>query len=456
MRNWHCACAPGLLGPPQPVMPLVLQRAVETSARSAPLSWSISGCSTSCTAVISWASEPSTTPSSSSSSSQMFPTAILNAVGDQRWPDLSWSVSCVAGILSARLSWSTISSPVPSSSPVSDSGYESASSPPPNSPPLRQTSLSFSEAVSSTPNHPKRRTSSVASQTNSKPVQPPVVNRLSFGTQTDLAANSVSCQTTPSSAADAACQHEIIPSGVQLVEPQSPEPDIINQTQSKGNQTPPESTPATTTCSSSFQTELPTCKLCGMMVEPLLDIQHLMHCSDHPSNAKLIETFLTKWESSCCLPKHALGQFLDLVAIFANDSHDPPTSLLDLCGPVLDLEEAISPQNNKQLASDFHRDLSDLLTEIVVAGTEDLVANPDNCDASAILLFETSYPESELNSEADDSEFASVDRNSSKPQNPSDNETYFNDDDDELIAQCYEQYDSSCIDNESDYDVDDY
>ena len=135
MRNWHCACAPGLLGPPQPVMPLVLQRAVETSARSAPLSWSISGCSTSCTAVISWASEPSTTPSSSSSSSQMFPTAILNAVGDQRAPDLSWSVSCVAGVLSARLSWSTSppaesapSSPLPSP-PPSDDGYFSASPP---------------------------------------------------------------------------------------------------------------------------------------------------------------------------------------------------------------------------------------------------------------------------------------------------------------------------------------
>ena len=135
MRNWHCACAPGLLGPPQPVMPLVLQCAVETSARSAPLSWSISGCSTSCTAVISWASEPSTTPPSSPSSSQLFPTAILNAVGDQRAPDLSWSVSCVAGVLSARLSWSTsppaesaLSSPLPSS-PPSDDGYFSASPP---------------------------------------------------------------------------------------------------------------------------------------------------------------------------------------------------------------------------------------------------------------------------------------------------------------------------------------
>ena len=193
-----------------------------------------------------------------------------------------------------------------------------------------------------------------------------------------------------------------------------------------------------------------------MMVEPLLDIQHLMHCSDHPSNAKLIETFLSKWESSCCLPKHALGQFLDLVAIFANDSHDTPTPLLDLCGPVLDLEEAISPQNNKQLASDFHTDLSDLLTEIVVAGTEDLVADPDECDASAILLFETSYPESELNSELDSSEFAREDRNLYKPQNPSDDETSYNDDDDELIAECYEQNDSSCFDDEFDYDVDDY
>ena len=192
------------------------------------------------------------------------------------------------------------------------------------------------------------------------------------------------------------------------------------------------------------------------MVEPLLDIQHLMHCSDHPSNAKLIETFLSKWESSCCLPKHALGQFLDLVAIFANDSHDTPTPLLDLCGPVLDLEEAISPQNNKQLASDFHTDLSDLLTEIVVAGTEDLVADPDECDASAILLFETSYPESELNSELDSSEFAREDRNLYKPQNPSDDETSYNDDDDELIAECYEQNDSSCFDDEFDYDVDDY
>ena len=146
MRNWHCACAPGLLGPPQPVMPLVLQCAVETSARSAPLSWSISGCSTSCTAVISWASEPSTTPPSSSSSSQLFPTAILNAVGDQRAPDLSWSVSCVAGVLSARLSWSTSppaesapSSPLPSS-PPSDDGYFSASPPAVNqtTPLLRQ------------------------------------------------------------------------------------------------------------------------------------------------------------------------------------------------------------------------------------------------------------------------------------------------------------------------------
>ena len=193
-----------------------------------------------------------------------------------------------------------------------------------------------------------------------------------------------------------------------------------------------------------------------MRVEPLLDIQHLMHCSDHPSNAKLIDTFVSKWESSCCLPKHALGQFLDLAAIFANDSHDTPTPLLDLCGPVLDLAEAISPQNDQQLSSDFHRDLSELLTEIVVAATEDLVADPDECDASAILLFETSYPESELDSELDDSEFDREDRNLTKTQNPSDDETYFNDDDDKLIGECYEHYDSSYVDDEFDYDVDDY
>ena len=445
MRNWDCACAPGILGPPQPVMPLVLQRAVETSARSAPLLWSISGCSSSCSAMISWASEPSTTPPTSSllSSNQLFPAAILNAV-DARWAsNLSWSVSCAAGILSARLSWSTISSPVPSSPAASDSGYASASSPPPNLSPLRQTRLSFTEVVSSTPNLPKRRTASVASQASTKPDLPPAVNCSSSGTQTNLSSASLSCQTTPSSTAVAACQHESL--GVQSVETQSPAPQI-NKNHSKGIQTSPEPTPAATTCSSS-QTELPLCKLCGAEVEPLLDVLHLMHCPGHPTNAQLIGTFLSKWESSCCLPKPALGQFLDLVAIFVNDSHDTPTPLLDLCGPVSDIQEAIFPPDDTPISRAFYHELSEMLTEVICAGTEHLVENPEDCDASAILL----YPE--IN--PDDGKSTREVRYLTKQETFSDDEPDPNDDDD-LTTDDYEHYDSCCLVDDFDYDVGDY
>ena len=174
-----------------------------------------------------------------------------------------------------------------------------------------------------------------------------------------------------------------------------------------------------------------------------------MHCPGHPTNAQLIERFLSKWESSCRLPKPALGQFLDLVAIFVNDSHDTPTPLLDLCGPVMDLQDAIFPPDDTPTSRAFYQELSDMLTEVICAGTEHLVANPEDCDASAILQ----YPKPDLISPLDDGKFVREDRNLNKPETFSDDDIFPNDDDD-LIR--YEQYDSCCIDNEFDYDVDDY
>ena len=91
-----------------------------------------------------------------------------------------------------------------------------------------------------------------------------------------------------------------------------------------------------------------------------------------------------------------------------------------------------------------------MLTEVICAGTEHLVANSEDCDASAILI----YPKSELTSALHDGKFAREDRNFKK-QTFSDDATYRNDDDD-LIRDCYEHYDSCCIDDEFDYDVDDY
>ena len=175
-----------------------------------------------------------------------------------------------------------------------------------------------------------------------------------------------------------------------------------------------------------------------------------MHCPEHPTNAKLIDTFLSKWESSCRLPKLALGQFLDLVAIFVNDSHDTPTPLLDLCGPVMDLQDAIFPPGDTPTSCAFYQELSDMLTEIICAGTEHLVANVEDCDASAILL----YQQSEVKSTLDDGKIAREDLNF-KPQTFSDDATYSNNDDD-WIRDCYGNYGSCCIDNEFDYDVDDY
>ena len=216
-------------------MPLVLQRAVETCARSAPLSWSISGCSSSCNASISWVSEPSTTPPTSSSSFQMFPTAVLNAVSAPSASNLSWTVYEVAGILSAKLSWSTVPAPesatppaaspaspvVTSSSPASDAGYFSASPPTstsrqskPSSPlPIRALADSLSP-IPSTPSSPSPdsttsdselassneaavQTSHKFKQTQDAATTTPKTSFDSIAVQTTLQTNSIDVQTTP-------------------------------------------------------------------------------------------------------------------------------------------------------------------------------------------------------------------------------------------------------------------
>ena len=132
-RNWTCACAPGLLGPPPSIIPPAVRVIVEISASGPPLNCKLSVHEDSSIITINW---HYTQAVLSTNPHQHFPPALLSALEILCPLSPSWSIGMDNDLLSCEITWSTSTPPsastpcppkVPSSPP--DSGYCSLSSP---------------------------------------------------------------------------------------------------------------------------------------------------------------------------------------------------------------------------------------------------------------------------------------------------------------------------------------
>ena len=131
-RNWTCACAPGLLGPPPSIIPPAVRVIVESSASGLPLDWKMSVTPKSSVITINWRTNQAVL---SAKPLQYFPPALLSALDLICPPSPSWCIDMANNLLTCEISWSTSTSPptptscLPKVLPSSpDSGYLSPTS----------------------------------------------------------------------------------------------------------------------------------------------------------------------------------------------------------------------------------------------------------------------------------------------------------------------------------------
>ena len=437
-RNWHCACKPGLLGPPVSSLPSTLHASVENCTNGPPSSWRLSQTEDSTLMVLNWSPLPY--HNSPTSFGPSFPPALLTVIGTFNAPVSSWNISSDNAVTTCNIIWSTIScSPCKPSTPVlqnhsPDLGYCSVSpSSSPATPPR-----SYIHDVATRLSFDAPATSSIACQTS-------IINQTT-GSQTTSLLNasmtSTSCQTSTSTSSSS-CQT----SNVHFVSTSTSSDDLPYQIETPLIATVDSDSQTSTLVMRNSKTQTMTavdndskirpCVLCNLHLHTNFHAAHLLECPCSPTSKTHLTNFLNHWNKK--FPRNSLQYLTPLLLSLTSDMADHDSELDSIADNLRDLIATAIPAD---LLSTFQTELNDLLCNIML----DIFSNngyEEDEELSTLLM--TLSPEDLLQDEGSISTLNSNNNigNCADKLLEFFDENDLEENDDELHQQSYDTYDDT-------------